>query len=491
MKTITIPPLLRLSGRLSINIFLSSILISILSSFSLRAQESTFTIQGLIKNENNVLLDYATVSLINMQDSFVVRVVLSDEKGSYQFKNIKRGNYVIQARMLGYKDENSKQITLSLNSNSDYFVHDLVLIPSTTSLNEVVITVQKPLIERKADMLIVNVENSPLAAGNNALDILERSPGISVDKDDNISLQGKQGTLILIDGKETHFSASQLANLLRSTDGNTIQSLEIISNPSAKYDANGTAGIINIKLKKNKQIGTNGSVSLSGGYGNGHKTSNSLSLNHKNGRISLFGTYNYLNNKGAQDIGIYRLIGQETSFTSFDQLSKLNDQRNNNSVRAGIDYQISEKNILGFQVSANKTKRKTINSNTTSIGSYESLIDSVLKGSTLSQNKFSSYSISLNDTYSIDTLGRKITTVLDLSQFKDFNSADYGNYFFDMNDLILQEPILLRSNMPSTIRIQTAKMDYTHPLNKESKFEAVSSNFVPSDFSNCISPLIC
>lgn len=443
----------------------------ILFSSATQAQEQTFSLKGTVKDENAAFLDYATLSLLNSKDSSVVSVIFSDEKGNYSFKNIKKGHYLVQASMVGFQDGHSEAILFSAPTEKPYSVKDIILKPASEALKEVVITVQKPLIERKADMLVVNVENSTLAAGNNALDILERSPGISVDKDDNISLQGKQGTLILIDGKETHLSPTQLANLLRSTDGNTIQSLEIISNPSAKYDAKGTAGIINIKLKKNKLTGTNGSLSLSGGYGNAHKTSNSLSLNHKNGKINVYGTYNYLNNKGNQDIGIYRLVGPEVSFTSFDQLTKLNDQRNNHSARAGIDYQTSEKNTLGFQASLNKTLNSTLNSNTTNIGSVHSALDSVLRGNTTSERKFSSYSLSLNNAYNIDTLGRKLSADLDFSEFTDDNTANYGNYFYDAGGIDLQNPIILRSNMPSTIRIQTAKVDYTHPLNKDSKLE--------------------
>lgn len=443
----------------------------ILFSTSTQAQEQTFSLQGTIKDENSNFLDYATVRLLNAQDSTAVTVIFSDEKGNYAFKNIKKGNYIIQASMMGFQDSNSEPILFSTSNDKSYSVKDIILKPATSALKEVVITVQKPLIERRADMLVVNVENSTLAAGNNAMDILERSPGIAVDKDDNISLQGKQGTLILIDGKETHLSPTQLANLLRSTDGNTIQSLEIISNPSAKYDAKGTAGIINIKLKKNKLTGTNGSLSLSGGYGNAHKSSNSLALNHKNGKVNIYGTYNYLNNEGNQDIGIYRLVGPESSFTSFDQLTKLNDQRNNHSARAGIDYQTSEKNVAGLQVSTNKSQNKSNNTNITNIGSAHSVLDSVLRGNTLSKRKFSSYSISLNNAYNIDTLGRKLSADIDFSEYKDNNTANYGNYFYDAAGLDLQNPIILRSNMPSTIRIQTAKVDYTHPLNKDSKLE--------------------
>ena len=148
--------------------------------------------------------------------------------------------------------------------------------PGNHALNTVNITSSKPLIEHKIDRTVMNVENSVLAAGNSAMEILERAPGVSVDKDDNISLKGKQGVTVMINDKLTYLTSAQLATLLRSTDGNTIQSIEIITNPSAKYDAAGNSGIINIKLKKNKQAGTNGSVTLGAGYGKYGKDNETL-----------------------------------------------------------------------------------------------------------------------------------------------------------------------------------------------------------------------
>lgn len=443
-------------------------------SFTVKAQQKTSIshIRGYIKDAKLSPIDYATVSLLNAQDSSVVTVAFADDQGLYEFKEVKPGNYFISANTMGYEENLSSLIEINDALKHEYLVADIVLKESSTSLEEVVIDVKRPLIERRPDMLVVNVENSSLAAGNNALDILERSPGISVDKDDNISLQGKQGTLILIDGKETHLSASQLANLLRSTDGNNIQSLEIITSPSAKYDAKGTAGIINIKLKKSKQSGTNGSLALSGGYGNSHKTTNSLSLNHKDGKFNVYGNYSYLNNDSDYDIGIYRLVGQGSSFTSFDQFSQLTNQRNNHSMKAGVDFQSSEKNVLSLQINMNQTKRVENNDNITNIGSYQTVLDSVLTGSTLSNNKFSNYSVALSNVYNIDTVGRKLSADLDFSQFKDSNLSDYQNYLRNPIGEDLQVPTILHSKMPSTVRIQTAKMDYTHPINADSKFEA-------------------
>src|SRR5690554_4924647 len=322
---------------ISVKVLLFVVCVFLTSSFTAQAQENknSVTLNGFIKDDGLSTLDYATVSLLNAKDSTVLSVVFTDDNGLYQFKNIKQGSYFISASMIGYADGISDLFEVNEPLGNLYSVKDLILAPASTSLNDVVITVQQPLIERRADMLVVNVENSTLAAGNNALDILERSPGISVDKDDNISLQGKQGILVTIDGKQTHLSSTQLANLLRSTDGNTIQSVEIINNPSSKYDAAGGSGIINIKMKKNRMAGTSGSVTLGGGYGNGHKANGSLNINHKAGKLNTFGTYSYMDSERTDLMNIYRLVGANTSFTSFNQDNSMNSRRENNSLRAG------------------------------------------------------------------------------------------------------------------------------------------------------------
>jgi len=437
----------------------------------LSAQEPEGTVAGKITDTSGKILDYATVTLISVPDSNVVKVMFTDEEGNYSFTHIKNGSYLVKAEVLGYNKTTSQLVTLS-KDNKRIDVEDIQLLTGNKELETIVITARKPLIERKADMMVVNVENSTLAAGNNALDILERSPGITVDKDDNISLNGKQGVMVMVDGKETHLSSSQLANLLRSTDGNTIQSVEIINNPSAKYDAAGGSGIINIKLKKNKIAGTNGTFNLGGGYGNGHKANTSLNLNHKTGKINLFGTYSYQENDRTDLMNIHRIVGAGNQFTSFSQDNSMNSQRKNHSLRAGIDYQTSEKNTVSLQLSGLLNNSDNSNLSDVQIGSFQSTLDSTLSANSLFNEDFKSYSINLNNTYLIDTNGRKITADIDYSAFYDNGSANYENYFFNPDGSSSHAPLLLKSDMPSKIYIQSYKTDYTHPFNENSGIEA-------------------
>src|ERR1700733_13618102 len=211
-------------------------------------------------------MDYATVSLLNASDSTVVKGTLSNETGAYNFDHITPGTYIIKATEVGYAKAISNAFILVAGS-LNFTVPVINMQQASRTLGTVNITASKPLIEHKVDRTVMNVENRVLAAGNSAMDILERAPGVSIDKDDNISLKGKQGVTVMINDKLTYLSSTQLATLLRSTDGTTIESIEIITNPSAKYDASGNSGIINIKLKKNKDAGTNGSVTLGAAMG--------------------------------------------------------------------------------------------------------------------------------------------------------------------------------------------------------------------------------
>ena len=194
-------------------------------------------VSGKLIDEQGKPADYATVSLLKAKDTSVVAGTLSDENGLYHFDHVSTGNYIIKATSVGYDNTFSQPFTVSADSVT---VGILKMTSLRHNLKEVSISATKPTIEHLADRTVMNVANSVLATGNNAMDILERAPGVTVDKDDNISLKGKQGVTVMINDKLTYLSTTALATLLRSTDGSSIQSIEIITNPSAKYDAAGS-----------------------------------------------------------------------------------------------------------------------------------------------------------------------------------------------------------------------------------------------------------
>ena len=226
----------------------------VLLVFALASHCSAETIKGSVISQNGEPMPFVTISVLTT-DSALITGAITDEKGEYEIEITNRqstttNDFLIQASYIGYQ--------------TAFGGPDFVLREETERLEEVEVKAKKPLIERQMDKLVVNVSASPLAAGSNGNDILRRSPGVRIDKDGNITVNGKS-VEIWVDGKPSYLSGQQLKAMLDGTDGNTIEKIEIISNPSAKYDASGQGGIINIKTKRNMMKGLNGM--LSAAYG--------------------------------------------------------------------------------------------------------------------------------------------------------------------------------------------------------------------------------
>jgi outer membrane receptor protein involved in Fe transport len=435
-----------------------------------QAPTPTGKITGSLVTEQGKPADYATVSLLRAKDSSVIKSSLSNETGKYTIERVSAGTYLIKATIIGYDKSISGPVTVAANATVE--VPALQLLPATKTLKAVSITATKPLIERKIDRTVVNVENSILAAGNSAMEILERAPGVTVDKDDKISLKGKQGVTVMIDGKLTYLSASQLAGLLRSTDGNTIQSIEIITNPSAKYDAAGNSGIINIKMKKNRAAGSNGSFSATGGYGNNHKASSSLNMNHKDGKLNIFGNYSYVNNKRPQDINLNRTINNSGVNTFFNESTDMLANRSSHNYKLGADYDLSKTNTLGIQLSGYNSAFNANTFNNTIISPDQINQSARTTTGNNSRERYNNFAANINNRMVFDSLGKELSMDVDYSNFNNTQSNNYNNNFFLADGQTLRTSSILRNSLPTKINIATYKADYTNPIGKTMKVEA-------------------
>lgn len=435
------------------------------------ASPQTASISGAILNEQGKPMDYATVTLLRAKDSSVVKGTLSTDAGTYLFDRVASGNYIIAVTTIGYQKGLSAPIEVTGNQKT-VPVPAIKMQLSSRSLQTVTIVSSKPLIERKADRTVMNIENSVLAAGNSALEVLERAPGVTIDKDDNISLKGKQGVTVMINDKLTYMSANQLATMLKSTDASTIQTIEIISNPSAKYDASGNSGIINIKLKKNKQTGTNGNLSVGFVQGKRFRDNTSLSLNHKQGNLNVFATlsrgdigrYNVLN--------INRVVDSANTSTYFKQRTILQPTIHYNNYRVGADYATSSKNTIGFVINGDYTNEYTDpNTSVTNLGRTPDANDSYQTTSSYIKQTYRNFALNLNDKVQLDTAGQELSVDLDYSIFHNNSNARYDTYFFRPNGTPAMSPMFIRNQTPSTITIYTQKADYALPISKTVKFE--------------------
>lgn len=447
------------------------ILLLLLAGFNAAFAQTTATVSGKLLDGQNAGMEYATVSLLHTKDSTIVKGTLTDGSGIYRFDNIKPGSYLIKATTVGYNNATSAAFAITAGK-ADFTVAPLTMQAGKKSLNTVTITASKPLIERKIDRTVMNVENSVLAAGNSAMEILERAPGVTVDKDDNISLRGKQGVTVMINDKLTYLSSAQLATLLRSTDGTTIQSIEIITNPSAKYDAAGNSGIINIKLKKNKQSGTNGTLTVGGGRNKSLRDNMSLNLNHKEGKLNLFGTFSRGDNPRYRDFSIERIITDNAgNHTYFSQVSQMPQINHYNNYTLGADFDATQKNTFGFVVSGYSNTENDGNYNHTIIGKDQGVADSSLTTNSIINQSYKNFTLNLNDRYKIDTLGQELSFDLDYSKFNNISRSGYHTDYFLADDSKQHDPQLLRNQTPSKIEIYAGKADYTKPLTKTSKLE--------------------
>ncbi|MGJ1326736.1 MULTISPECIES: TonB-dependent receptor domain-containing protein [Sphingobacterium] len=425
-------------------------------------------VTGKVLVENNVPLASATAYLMKAKTTVILKAVVTDENGEYQFSDIQAGSYYVDVKMVGYTANKSNVFDIS---KSDYKVPTILLNTDTRKLQEVAVEGKRPMVESKPGKLVLNVENSPLAAGNNALDIVQRAPGVSLDNNNNLQLMGQSGVSVTIDGRQTYMSGEQLVNFLKSTDGNQIKSVEVITTRAAKDDAEGAVGTINIVLKKNRMEGFNGTFNMTAGRGEKFRGNSSLSLNYKKNNTTVFGSYAYSNEKSHRKLLLDRVIQNKGEKTYFKQRSILDEKEQNHSYRFGVEQRTSARNTLTVQFNGSNNIEYNDNDSKTNVGKSFTTLDSLLISTSQFKELFDRYSANLNNEFRIDSNGRKLTLDLDWSKFKSSKGVGYNNQYFDgQMDAITPEEIQ-RSRMPIGIDIYVAKLDYEQPLSKVSKLE--------------------
>lgn len=344
------------------------ILLLVFSTLSVSgfAQSIKGKINGTVTDGNTKTIESANITLLRAKDSSLVKISTSDKAGSYSFENIAAGKYLVSISAVAHQTVYSDIVEVTAN-NTSVTLKTIRLVPKSKTLGVVTVTAKRPLIEQRPGMTVLNVEASPTNAGLNALELLEKSPGVSVDNDGNISLKGKQGVMILLDGKPTYMSPTDLAAFLKNMQSSNLDQIEIMTNPPAKYDAAGNSGIINIKTKKGNIKGMNGTANI--GYNQGYysRFNGGANLNYRNNKLNLFGGLNggtYENyNKLSIDRKFYASDHKTLAGTG-DQLSQTHFKGNYESVKAGLDYYFSKKDVAGFVVNGNfGTHKEDPNSN--------------------------------------------------------------------------------------------------------------------------------
>lgn len=462
-----------------LHMFFGFALLSGMVSFAQQNQAVRYTVAGTVTDDvSNLPLSDVIVQLIRQADSSLMKTEFSDEKGTFSFPNTDTGTYFIKTTLLNYPD----QAMAAFAVKSDMMLPAISLSKTNISLNEVTIEVKKPYIEHDHGKVIVNVENSISSAGSSAFEVIEKSPGVTVNATDNISFKGRSGIVVQIDGKPTPMTGSDLANYLRGIPSSAIEKIEFIANPSSKYDAAG-GSIINVRLKKDKRMGTNGT--LSGSYGQGvyPKTNGGLALNHRGKKVNVFSSYNYTWRKGFNHLVLDREFYKNGSFNgAYLQDNYLIFPVKNQIGRVGADYYINPKNTLGVVVNGTSNRFTPIGENVSDVYDQTHQKVSSFNTSNRSHDNWYNYSANLNYKHIFDSLGTELTTDLDYAHFGNTTTQKFTTRYYDLAGSEFQPVYLLFGDIHGGLDIYSVKSDLSRPLKKNAKLEAgIKSSYVKAD----------
>ncbi len=440
-------------------------------------------IQGTVHDRNNQPLSFANVLLLNQKDSSLVTGVSVSDVGTFSITNFSPGKYLVKASMVGYKTTFSLPFVIK-TSNDHYHVSPLIVEEDMHVLNDVEIVAKKPIYEQQIDRMVVNVEKSITSAGNTALEILEKSPGVVVNRQNkSLTLGGKEGVVIMINGKENRMPVSAAIEMLSGMSSENVKKIELITTPPSKYEAEGDAGMINIVLKKDDDFGTNGIYTLGAGMGVDGKLNGSLTLNHHVKKVNVFGLYSYSHDNSSQVISFYRQYLQDGKLhvTNSDSYREpINIYQN---YRIGMDYTISSKTVIGLLSSGYVSDWK-MDAQNKIYYKTDNLVTSLIDQRVYESNVWNHYMGNFN----IEHFFKEDETLefnVDYLHYDDDNPSNYAIQYHDSNSQPTStEEIRITKETP--INTWVSKLDYVRNWGKKIKMESGLKNTV-TRFKNNVS----
>ncbi len=456
----------------------NSILVLLLSFLmTVTSAQTKISLSGKIVDDKEQAIAYASIALLNTKDSSQVKVEYSDTDGTYEITNIDAGAYFLSVSMVGFTSILKK---IDIENNN---IENIVLYPSETALATVTVATNRPFIERKIDRVIVNVDALLSNAGSTAFEALERAPGVSTDNDGNIKLKGRSGVAIFIDDKPTYLSGLELENYLKSLPSGTIKHIEIMTNPPAKYEAAGNAGVINIVTKRNRLAGFFGNLSTNIQRSRFWRSNNSINLNFTKNKLSLYTTISGGLRKSYQDLNINRYYknADNTPSSTFAQNSYIVKKSNNLTAKLGLDYYASEKTTIGFSFKALTNPGLDVTNNKANVTDAQEVFLRRVSALNEENRNFKNQTYNAYIKQMLDTTGSSITLDIDFVTYSADNDQLFNNSFFDKNSTLTYLD-QINGGLPSSISIYAAKSDYTLAINKVSNFSAgIKSAFTKTD----------
>ena len=412
------------------------------------------TITGALRNAEAAPVAYANVILHAQADSSIVKVETSDDDGVFRLRNLPAGRYFLVAAYVGLPDVRREGITLTDGQQLDLDV--LPFGAMAVELAAATVTARRSLVEVKPDRTVFNVEGTINSVGSNGLDLLRQAPAVTVDNNDNISVLSRSGVLVYVDGKRLPLTGDDLANYLRNLPAEQIDRFDIITNPGARYEAQGNAGIIDIRLKKDKSLGANGSVSLNGSQGEFARYGANANANYRNKKLNLFGTLGYNGGEGFN----------EMTFLSFqnglvlDEVNRGESDWNTYSARVGTDFFLGKNHTVGFLIDANSGLRLNDSQDEIQISRADTpaRIDSTLNAPTGFRNDFDNATFNLNYQFNPGS-GRSLNVDADYGRYRKAATSNQRNEYTDPEGRLLTT-FPNSFDTPTDIDIYTFKVDY-------------------------------
>jgi Outer membrane protein beta-barrel family/Carboxypeptidase regulatory-like domain len=456
------------------------ILTTLLCCFSFFVGHAQTVVAGSVTDVQKQALIGATVLLLNSSDSLLVKGAITAPNGNFRLEGIEEGIYFLQISAIGLQSWRSETIQLK-SGESEKQVPQVVLLEKTAQIQEVQIVAKTPLYTQKVDRLNINVGSSAVNVGSNALAVLSRSPGVLVNKQSNtLSMSGKFGVIIMINGKVSHMPQDAIVQMLESMGADNIERIELIHTPPSNFDAEGLAGIINIVLKQTPDQGLNGNYSVNGGYGKREKFGAGMNFNYRKSKLNLYGSYDYKFNHNPQRTINYRSFQFNNQQKITDGVSIRKPDLATQNGRLGADIQLTKKTVIGL-VAGYFDRNWDMHADNEIDFKSDNVLDRRVSMHTREVNRWTSYSGNFNVSHQF-TDDKKLSFDADYVDYLIKNPSDYTiNYKDRQNVTTATEGLRVRKNTP--IQIGVVKLDYSENIKKDMQLE-VGAKATRSLFDN-------
>ena len=438
------------------------------------------SIRGSVSDGTGQPLAGTSMLLYKSTDSTLVKGSVTTKEGTFHFDNLSSDRYYILASFSGFKDAYSGDF--NVNGYDNITLPKLKISQKITGLEAVRVTVKKPMFEQKIDRMVINVANSITNTGSTALEVLMRSPGVTVNQQNNtLSMNGKDGVVMILNGKVNRMPPEAMLQMLAGMSSSNIEKIELITTPPANFDAEGNAGFINIVLKKNTQYGTNGAVSATAGYGigGGPVTGGSITFNHRKDKFNLYGDYSFIRTVPNTNVFLYRKVTNGSDVIETSMTSRRKDFTRNHDARIGLDYEIDNKTTAGILISGFSDMYGMKGVNYSNIFLNGALDTSIIINNP-ERHPLDNYSINLNVLHKFKD-EQQLSLNADYIYFKDANTLSYFNNFYNNSGAFLYND-KTRSSKTTPIKFWVTTADYSARLTKsvdmEGGVKASFSNFI-------------